>query len=55
MEGGFFQPIDPRIFRVVIFGMCFALTRWRQLKDDFTHEALVAQIQTAAIEGLVLR
>lgn len=53
IEAGHFQPIDPRIARVVIFGMCFALTRWPQLRDEFSVQALSAQIRQVASEGLL--
>lgn len=53
IESGHFQPIDPRIARVVIFGMCFALTRWPQLRDEFSVQGLSAQIRKVASEGLL--
>jgi AcrR family transcriptional regulator len=53
VESGHFQPIDPRIARVVIFGMCFALTRWPQLRDEFSPQALSAQIWKVASAGLL--
>ena len=53
IESGHFQPIDPRIARVVIFGMCFALTRWPQLRAEFSPQALSAQIWKVASEGLL--
>lgn len=53
VELGQFQPIDPRIARVVIFGMCFALTRWPQLREEFSQPAISAQIWKVASEGLL--
>ena len=53
VRSGHFQPIDSRIARVAIFGMAFALTRWPQLREEFTHEELVRQIQMVACEGLL--
>ena len=48
-----FQQVDPRIARVAIFGMCFALTRWPQLREEFSIEELARQIQKVGCEGLL--
>jgi TetR/AcrR family transcriptional regulator, cholesterol catabolism regulator len=53
VKSGHFQQIDSRIARVAIFGMAFALTRWPRLREEFTHEELVRQIQKVACEGLL--
>ena len=53
VKSGHFLQIDSRIARVAIFGMAFALTRWPRLRDEFTHEELVRQIQKVACEGLL--
>lgn len=53
VESGHFQVIDPRIARVAIFGMCFALTRWPQLREEFSVEVLSGQLQKVACEGML--
>jgi len=50
---GAFRPIDPMLARIVIFGMCFGLTRWPQVRDQLSIATLSSQIQQIARQGLV--
>jgi AcrR family transcriptional regulator len=53
VESGHFRGIEPRLARVAIFGMCFALTRWPDLQELFPIETISAQLQEVATRGML--
>jgi AcrR family transcriptional regulator len=53
IEAGELRTLDPTIVRIAVFGMCFALTRWPQLREQHSLQSLSAQIQDIACNGLL--
>ena len=55
IDRGYFRAVEPTSAGAAIFGMCFALTRWPQLRDTLTVPVLSAQMQQLACDGLLRR
>ena len=53
IQRGAFRKVDPRLARVSIFGMCFALTRWPELQADLSAPVLIEQMQQLACGALL--
>jgi AcrR family transcriptional regulator len=53
IESGEFRGVDPRLAGIAMFGMCFALTRWPELRDEFTLKQLSDQMQDLACGALI--
>ena len=53
VESGHFRRIEPRLARVAIFGMCFALTRWPDLQELLPIDTISAQLQEVATSGML--
>jgi len=51
---GEFRDINPRLASISIFGMCFALTKWPELRDQLSMTELTEQMQQLA-SGALLR
>lgn len=50
---GEFRDVDPRVARISMFGMCFALTRWPELRKELSGRALARQMQQLACGALL--
>ena len=53
IDAGHLRRLDPTIVRIAVFGMCFQLTRWPQLREQHSLQSLSAQIQDIACNGLL--
>jgi TetR/AcrR family transcriptional regulator, cholesterol catabolism regulator len=53
IKSGDFRRVEPRLARVAIFGMCFALTRWPDLQEEFSIETISTQLQEVACGGML--
>lgn len=53
IDSGDFRNVDPRIAGIGMFGMCFALTRWPELRDRFAVRRLSEQMQELACGALL--
>jgi len=50
---GEFRDINPRLASISMFGMCFALTKWPELRDQLSMAQLTEQMQQLACGALV--
>ena len=48
-----FRRVSPRLTGVSIFGMCFALTRWPEIREELSPAQLTEQMQLLVSGGLM--